>query len=224
MRAHILQHVPFEGLGSMEDWFREGDWTLTWSRLYAGDSLPQPEDFDFLVVLGGPMGVGDVDRIPWLRPEIDLLAQVLRRGTPLLGICLGAQLMAAALGAQVRKNREREIGWFPVELLREDALPLASGTPVFHWHGETFDLPAGGEWLARSAGCDHQAFRYGAAAVGLQFHLETTPEAADALLAHCAHELTPGTFVQSPQTIRAGTRLHAAAARESLGRLLDSIT
>ena len=208
MRAHCLQHVPFEGLGCIEPWFVAAQYEITYTRFFERAELPEPGTVDFLVVLGGPMSVNDEAEFPWLAPEKRFIRRVIEAGTPVLGICLGAQLIANALGARVWRNREKEIGWFPVEATPADGPALFRFPPsieVFHWHGETFDLPPGAVRLARSAGCENQAFQVGRSALALQFHLETTPAAARAMVEHCGAELRPARYVQSASEILAAT-------------------
>jgi GMP synthase-like glutamine amidotransferase len=223
MRVHVLQHVPFEGLGTIEPWLaRRGD-TVAWSRLHAGAPLPASSAFDLLVVLGGPMSVNDEGTLPWLAPEKRCVAAAIDAGKPVLGVCLGAQLIASALGAKVFPNREREIGWHPVERVEAAASSAFDGVlpariDAFHWHGETFDLPPGAVHLARSAACEHQAFAIGDRVLGLQFHLETTPAAARALIEHCRADLAAGRFVQD------GVAMLAEPARfERIGAAMERV-
>lgn len=206
MRAHALQHVPFEGLGGIRPLLRERGWTITSTSLWEGAAPPEPSAFDLLIVMGGPMGVYDVREHPWLVEEKRCIERAIRAGRPVLGICLGAQLIADVLGARVHRNPHREIGWFPVERTA-DALRSRLGRTfpetfeAFHWHGDTFDLPAGATHLARSAACERQAFSYEEYVLGLQFHIETTREGAQALLAECKNDLVPGPYVQSADEI-----------------------
>ncbi|HVP29476.1 MAG TPA: type 1 glutamine amidotransferase [Myxococcota bacterium] len=202
MRAHVLQHVPFEGLGSMAPWLERRGHTIAWTRLFEEARFPALDAFDLLVVLGGPMSVNDEQRLAWLPPERRFVGRAIEAGKGVLGICLGAQLVAAARGAKVRPNREREIGWHVVsrtDVPRDHpcAWLLPSRLEAFHWHGETFELPEGAVRLARSEGCEQQAFALGDRVVALQFHLETTPASAGALVAHCPEDLAPGPFVQT---------------------------
>jgi len=223
VRVHALQHVPFEGLAALAPVLRAAGHEIATTRLYAGEALPAPEAFDWLVVLGGPMSANDEARFPWLAPEKRLIERCLASERAVLGICLGAQLLAAALGARVVRNPEREIGWFPIERVAgAEASRYGHALPksalAFHWHGETFDLPAGAVHLARSAACEQQAFAWGERALGLQFHLETTAEAAAALIEHCDEDLTPGPYVQPPKAI-----LGDPTRFETLGRTLAGL-
>lgn len=204
MRVHSLHHVPFEGLGAIRDWLLEAGHTLTSTGFYDGDVLPEVTAVDALIVMGGPMSVNDVERFPWLGEETDFIRKVMDAGKPILGICLGAQLIAHAAGAVVYPNGSREIGWFPVcpaEHLPEGAFCFSVALPVFHWHGETFDLPAGAIHLASSEACRNQAFQWGDCVLGMQFHLETTQESAASLLKHCGDELDGSEWVQSAEAI-----------------------
>lgn len=205
MRVHVLQHVSFEGPGSILHWLEHRQAQVSVTRLYESESLPSLGDFDALVALGGPMSVNDEESRPWLRQEKILVRDCVHSGKPTIGICLGAQLIASALGARVYPGQYKEIGWFPVRPVthKTNSFSFASELEVFHWHGETFDLPTGAVHLAESDGCPHQAFQVGERAIGLQFHLETTPESADAIISNCRHELVPAHFVQTEDELRA---------------------
>ena len=223
MRVHVLQHVPFEGLGSIDAWLAGRNSRITWTRFFDDPTLPPPDEIDLLIALGGPMSVNDEAILPWLRDEKRFIAAVIAAGTPVLGICLGAQLIASAHGAPVHANDEKEIGWFPVvaEPPTPDCFALPPSIEVFHWHGETFELPAGAVHLARSAACRHQAFQLGPRVIGLQFHLEMTPESAAALVCHCGDELVPQRFVQPAADLLAVPPARYAAINGLMGQLLD---
>jgi GMP synthase-like glutamine amidotransferase len=204
MRAHYLQHVPFEGPGSIAPWLEAAGYQITATKFYESTVLPLPEQIDLLIIMGGPMSVNDEERFPWLRIEKQFIRQVIQSGRAVLGICLGAQLIASALGESVYPNRRKEIGWFPVEGIAVKNKAVFSFPPrveVFHWHGETFDLPDGAVLLAKSEACRNQAFQVGQAVIGLQFHLETTPESAQAIVTNCRAELLPSKFVQPEAAI-----------------------
>ncbi len=206
MRIHWFQHVPFEGLGSIEHWIKSRGYSLRHTPFFHSSTLPALEDFDFLIIMGGPMSVRGEDQFPWLIPEKQLIRRAIEAGKRVLGVCLGAQLIASALGARVFPCPQKEIGWFPIRGVAspdETLFRFPEQEVVFHWHGETFELPAGAQRLAESEGCANQAFQIGKTVVGLQFHLETTPEAAQELVTHGRHELVPAPFVQSAEEILA---------------------
>jgi GMP synthase-like glutamine amidotransferase len=233
MHAHFFQHVPFEGLGSIGAWLEARRAVVTATRFFAGDAPPEPDGIDLLVVMGGPMSVNDERRHPWLIAEKRFIAQAIRGGKAVLGICLGAQLIAAALGARVYPNGEKEIGWFPLysprtpETARADAIPVFRFPEeflAFHWHGETFDLPVGAVRLARSAACLNQAFQYGRRVFGLQFHLEMTQQAVGELVAGGRDELVPGRSVQSEAGILSAPAERYAENNRLMGDLLSFLT
>ena len=200
MRVHVLQHVPFEDTGSMAPWLAERGAVVTCTRFFLDPVLPPAEGLDLVIAMGGLMSVNDEDRLPWLVPEKRFLRDAIERGVRVIGVCLGAQLIASALGASIRRNPHREIGWFPVEAAPAVAPGLfrfPDRCTVFHWHGETFDLPPGAVRLAGSVACANQAFALGRTVLGLQFHLETTPDGVRDLVGHCRDELTPGPYVQT---------------------------
>jgi GMP synthase-like glutamine amidotransferase len=180
MRVLAFRHVPFEYLGRIGESLESAGVAFEYVDLPAGPSPAIPlESAGGLVFMGGPMSAND--DLPCIHRELEIIRQAAAAGKPVLGICLGAQLIAKALGARVYRNPVKEIGWFPVEwteaACRDPLLAGLSGPEtVFHWHGETFDLPRGAEWLAQSDRCRHQAFRAGAGVDGLPVHLEVTPE------------------------------------------------
>ncbi len=211
----------------MEPWLRARGHRMTSTHLYRQEPLPDPEDFDWLIVMGGPMGVGDEDVYPWLVAEKHLVREAIRAGKVILGVCLGAQLIASAQGAAVRKNAHREIGWFPISrtdqargtLLGEVFAPTLE---VFHWHGDRFEIPEGAVLAASSEACPHQAFVLADRVVGLQFHLETTPESARALIESSRDELDGSRYVQSEQEmLRDDARF--AAINRVMGALLERL-
>ncbi len=227
MHAHILQHVPYEGPGSIGAWLTAGGWQVTRTAFFESDSLPEPAHLDLLVILGGPMSVNDEAAHAWLAAEKRFVAEAIGLGKAVLGICLGAQLIAAALGARVAPNGQKEIGWFPVRSV--DTAPaggwrLPDTLDVFHWHGETFDLPPGAVRLAESDACRNQAFRLGRRVVGLQFHLETTPAGLEDMLANGRGELIPGRYVQHEAEIRAGAPTRFAVMNRQMDTLLQDLT
>jgi len=205
MKVHVLQHAPFEDLGSIRGWLDEHGAEVGYTRFFAGDDLPSPDGLDLVIAMGGPMSVNDEGMLPWLVPEKRFVREAAATGIRILGVCLGAQLIASALGAAVYPNPVKEIGWFPVhatESVPEFACRFPREATVFHWHGETFDLPAGATLLATSDACRNQAFQVGRNVVALQFHLEITPASVDGMLQNCRGELVPGPYVQTEQELR----------------------
>lgn len=226
VRVHYLQHVAFEGLGSLEHWLSARQAQISASYLFEPHTqLPDCEAFDVLIVLGGPMSVHDTAEYPWLIAERELIAQAIKAGKAVLGICLGAQLIASATGSKIYRNSYKEIGWWPIEFHpAPHGLTLPERLEVFHWHGETFDLPPEAHWLAQSQACAHQGFLLGERVLGLQFHLETTPESATLLVQQCADELQPAPFIQTATEIQAAPAARYQAVNQLMEQLLDYIT
>lgn len=179
MQVLAFRHVPFEGVGLIAPALEERGLSLEYVDLYRPHAkLPEIADRAGLIFLGGPMSVNDP--LPYLKHESDFIVQAVERKQPVLGICLGSQLIARALGGRVYRNSLKEIGWFDIHLTEAASNdPIFSGVnlseTVFHWHGETFDLPPGATRLAYSEASPNQAFRFGSNVYGLQFHLEVTP-------------------------------------------------
>lgn len=205
MRVQVFQHVSFEGSGSIGPWLDARGVAVGVTAFYQRHTVPDVAEIDGLVVMGGPMSVNDEQGYPWLVHEKRVIGEMIARGKPVLGVCLGAQMIANVLGAKVYPNPEKEIGWFPVRATPSSPPSRVFGFPdeclVFHWHGETFDLPRNAVRLAATAACRNQAFQYGVNVIGLQFHLETTPGTARELVAHCRGELVPAAYVQSEAAI-----------------------
>ena len=223
MKVHVLQHAPFEGLGAIRGWLDERGAEIGWTKFFAGDALPPIGGFDLLIAMGGPMSVNDEATLPWLAAEKQFIREAAAKGVRVLGVCLGAQLLASALGSRVYPNRFKEIGWFPVRAERartEGTLRFPDETPVFHWHGETFDLPDGATLLASSEACRHQAFQLGERLVALQFHLEMTRDGLAGMLKNCRGDLEPGPYVQTEQAIQRAPESSVAASNRMMRGVL----
>jgi GMP synthase (glutamine-hydrolysing) len=210
LRIHYFQHVPFESPGHIEQWAKQRHHAQTLTRFYAGDGIPPIADIDWLIVMGGPMGVYDTARYPWLDNEKGFIRQCINEKKLVTGICLGAQLIAAALGAAVYPHISKEIGWYPVHLTeagKADSIfsELPDTFTVLHWHGDTFDLPEGATLLASSSVCRNQAFLFKERTLGLQFHFETTPATLALMIENCRSELIPSATVQDADVIASGT-------------------
>ncbi len=226
MRVHCLMNIGFEGPGYITDWMDQHGHSMQVWRLYEDLSLPDIEDVDLLVVMGGPMNIYQEDRYPYLTGEKELIKACIREQKQVLGICLGAQLIADALGEKVFKNKEKEIGWFPVHTDGDseghEIPPVFPDTFfAFHWHGETFGLPEGARLLGSSMACFNQGFLYGDHVLALQFHLEITPQIVEDLLVHAAGDMRPGDYVQSIPQIREGL-VYCPQNRAILFQILNS--
>ena len=222
MNIHSLEHDPLDGPGIIRDWAAERGHALVRTALHAGNALPALDAVGLLVVMGGPMSVHQHRDFPWLPTEKRFISDAIEAGKPVLGICLGAQLLADALGGKVFQNEEKEIGWFPVRMI--DRAPPFAHFPetlmTMHWHGDTFTLPAGARRVAESDATANQAFVFGDRIVGLQFHPEIaaiTPADLDGL------KTPPGRWVQTREQLLA-TPADLPATRAALFGLLNAMS
>jgi GMP synthase (glutamine-hydrolysing) len=227
MRLHWFQHVPFEGLGSIELWALQHGMEVSVTRFYAGDQLPRLEAIDWLVVMGGPMNIYEEADYPWLKAEKMYIRQAIEAGKKVVGICLGAQLIADVLDGPVTRNAHKEIGWFPVELSPEakraglgEVLPWSFD--AFHWHGDTFAIPPRALPLGHSEACANQGFLFDKRVLGLQFHMEMTDAGASELIMHGAAELVEEPYIQRSDAMLADPK-RFATANHLLAQLLDKL-
>lgn len=205
MRIHCLQHSCLGGEIYLPIWAAENGYHWASSIVPAVPSLPAPDDLDCLIVLGGPMSVWEESKHPWLTAEKRLIETLIEAGKPILGICLGAQLLADVLGARTYAGEHKEIGWRRVEATTESlAHPVGAMLPdafeTFLWHGDSFDIPDGATHIARSAAFESQAFAR-ERALALQFHLEVRPDWVRRITERDAGELTESEYVQSRGTV-----------------------
>ncbi|MGB3299389.1 MAG: type 1 glutamine amidotransferase [Phormidesmis sp.] len=204
MKIHYLQHVPFEGLASIEPWAIKRNHLLSATKFFNNEPLPLVEDIDWLIVMGGPMNIYEDEKYPWLTEEKRFIERAIEQDKTVVGICLGSQLIADVLGAKVYQGQYKEIGWFPIQMTdvaKKSSVfsSLPQNLTVFHWHGDTFNLPKGATHLAYSEGCQNQAFSYNQKVLGLQFHLESTKDSVQQIIKNCTNELAEGKYIQKPE-------------------------
>ncbi len=206
LKIYYLQHVPFEDAANIAVWAERAGHSLERIRLHTREQFPDPDELDWLIVMGGLMNIYEYDNYPWLLRERQFIHEVIRKNKAVLGICLGAQLIADVLGAKVRRNRHSEIGWHEVELTPRgekseyfDDFP-ARFTP-FHWHGDTFAIPTGTKKLCKSQATPNQAFQFGKKVLALQFHLEYSKKSIQKMIKNCSFELTDGPYIQKPEQL-----------------------
>lgn len=207
MNIHILKHVPFEDIGAIDQWIKINNYKKSYTKLYESISFPEMNSFDFLIILGGPMGTYEEEDYPWLIEEKNFIQEAIKAKKKILGICLGSQLLADVLGAEVYKNNEKEIGWFPVSITPEGRgnsllKDIEDKIEVFHWHGDTFTLPKKSIHLMSSAACNNQAYLYENNILAFQFHFESTPESVSSMVNNEVEDLdASGKFVQDQSKI-----------------------
>lgn len=204
MKMHYLQHVPFETPANIRKYFTAHGHGVEGTHVYRGEVLPDVDDFDCLVIMGGPMGVYEEEVYPWLKEEKKLIRHAIDSNKKVLGICLGAQLIAEALDAGVYPGPQIEIGWYPVKKSGASALAISldeEEVTVFHWHGDTFDLPKGAELLFESTPGIKQGFSYTNHVLALQFHLEMTKASVVELVKNAGNALVEAPYIQDATTI-----------------------
>lgn len=202
MKAIALIHAHFEKPGAIAPWCDARSIPLLEVHTYRGDALPRHEDFDFLFVMGGPQSPRESDRFPYLKDEMQFIRDAIGRDKFIFGVCLGAQLMAEALGATTERSPFKEVGVFDIRMTEEgmnDPLlcDLPRSFPVSHWHQDMPGMPEGATILAKSEGCPRQIIRFGARLLGTQCHFELTPSLIHEMATHCPEDLTPARFVQN---------------------------
>jgi GMP synthase-like glutamine amidotransferase len=227
MRLQWFQHVPFEDLANIDPWATAHGFEVRGTRLFDGEEPSPGAEFDWLVVMGGSMNIYEEDRYPWLAAEKLAIERAVRAGAVVVGVCLGAQLLADVLGGIVVRNPVPEIGWFPVRLTdagRESTVfgALPDTFDAFHWHGDVIRSPGDAVVTAVSDVCPVQAFELDGLVFGLQFHLESTEESIDRLIGNAAGDLVDVPTVQQPREMR-GRHGELAAIETSMTTLLDAV-
>lgn len=207
MKIHYIMHADFETIGVIDEWAKEKGYSVTGTKLYKGEKLPSVNDFDFLIVLGGPQSPLKVDQYPYLLDEINFIKLAISQQKRVLGFCLGAQLISEALGGHTKQSPNKEIGIYPIRLTAEGQKDqLFSGFPevfdAIHWHNDMPGIPAGAELLATSEGCPIQAVRFSDKVYGFQFHMEITRDGIADLINHCPGDLKPSRFTHTESELR----------------------
>lgn len=218
-RLCVLQHADGEGLGSMHQWFAEKGFTINIIRIDRGEPLPPIDSFDWLVLMGGPMGVYEEVQYPWLAAEKEWLRKAIEADKKVLGVCLGAQLIASALDAAVYPSDTVEIGWHPIYRTDSSASWLPEQACLLSWHGDRLELPENAKAFAANEVTPCQGFSYGDRVWALQFHIEAEAGTVDTFLEAGGGYLPQGEFVQSIEQLE-NTEHLAASAKTATG-LLD---
>lgn len=228
MRAFIIQHVDFEGPGYLLTWLQKNNAQIEIIYIAKPDySFPTIKDIDLLIILGGPMSVNDEQEYPWLTHEKNFIRQAIHAQVPILGICLGAQLIANSVGGKVYSNNQQEIGWFPVQgIVSPDPTKMVFPEQfiTFHWHGERFDIPEDATLLAKSQACPNQAFQLDRRVIGLQFHPEITLENIQNLIKIDSANLKPAPFVQSAETMLSASNEYYKSNHDIIDQVLSYLT
>lgn len=219
MRIHSIHHVPFEGLGTITAWLHKKQFKHSASWVHENNDFPSQEAFDALIVMGGPMSVHDEKEFPWLLLEKEFIRETIDAGKPVLGFCLGGQLIAQVLGANVEKAPHKEVGWFALQNYEQNILPVPEPFRAFHWHGEVFDIPQQAVCLWHSEACSHQGFIV-KNAMAVQCHFEMTKKTVKALVENCPQDMQPAAYVQTEQEMLKDASLFESS-QQFLFKLLD---
>lgn len=227
MNICCLMHVPFEDAANIGLWAADRGHSLSYTRLFDGQTLPDVTSFDMLAIMGGPMNIYEHDAYPWLVAEKAFIKQAIDAGKKVIGVCLGAQLIADVLGGKVTVGTHKEIGWHTITQTPQASDSLFAALPkemtVFQWHGDTFSIPPSATHIASSDVCDNQAFQVGQNVLALQFHLEYSADSIEKMLTHCSDEIVEAPYIQNIDAIRGGLN-YIAPATQWLTALLDAFT
>ena len=225
MKILCLKHIAFEGPGTIALWAQARGHELAIESVFQNRPLPSPETFDALLVMGGPMNIYEDVIYPWLTREKAYIRSAIAAGKHVIGVCLGAQLIAHVLGAKVTAGEHKEIGWFPIQPSANcpATLPLTGELRVLHWHGDTFEIPQGAHAIAHSAACANQGFLYRDRVLALQCHLEMTPQSLALLIAACSTELVDAPYIQDAATMQAESEATYEEMQAVLFEMLDAL-
>jgi GMP synthase-like glutamine amidotransferase len=223
LRLHFIQHVPFEHPAYLLKWAEKKNYTHSITKVYESHVFPFTETFDILVIMGGPMGAYEEDKYEWLKFEKQFIKEAIIAGKKVWGICLGCQLIADILGAGVYPHKQKEIGWWPVKKTKDH--PLTKALPdefvTFHWHGDTYDLPADAIRLFESEACAQQGFLYKNNVAGVQFHPEVEEDLLNSLTIHDRAELVSAKYIQTEDEMKKLLPLHIAAQHTYITSLME---
>ncbi len=226
MRVHIIIHAPFEKPGVIGTWVIRNGHALSYTHTYRGEQLPEISEIDFLVIMGGPQSPLELDKYPYLRDEIALTKLAIDQKKSVLGICLGAQIIAESLDAKTERSPHKEVGVFPIHLTNEGINdPIFKNLPksfnVMHWHNDMPGVPVGSTILAYSDGCPRQIIRFNERVYGLQCHMEMTDELITGMTEHCASDLKPSQYVQNAEKLLSTSM---PEINEKMLRILNQLT
>ena len=222
-KLHFIQHVPFEDMANIKKWAVDREFSIDGTRIFDNENFPQEIDFDLLVIMGGPMSVYEENKYSWLKEEKIFLDKVINAGKKVLGVCLGAQFIADVLGAKVYKGY-KEIGWYDIEKVMDGNIlrNIPDIFNAFHWHGDTFDIPSGGERLFKSKKTPNQGFLFNNKVMALQFHLEVTVDRVINLIKHSENDLKGEGLIQDKITMERLTEQYQRQANKIMYDLLDN--
>ena len=225
--AHSLEHVHFENTAGLSPLLASNGFKLNQSALYNSEPLPEIDDFELLIIMGGPMGVHDEDKFSWLKPEKVFIEKCISAKKKIIGICLGAQLLADVFGAKVYSNKYKEIGWHKVRLTGDSKKSrLFKDFPdeftPFHWHGDTFDIPSGCIRTSESEVCANQSFVFDDRIIALQFHLESTQESIKNLIKYSGEDIMDSPYIQNPDLMLKSSEEKCLENNKLLDKLLNN--
>ena len=226
MHIHFIQHMPFEHPATIADWAAENNHTTSYTKVFEDAAFPSIDSFDMLVIMGGVMGVYEAGKYEWMPAEKSFIKSAIEANKKVLGVCLGAQFIAEALGAKVFPHELKEIGWLTVEKVASH--PLTDKLPdsfiTFHWHGDTFTLPPDSIHLFKTKGCAQQGFVYNNHVAALQFHMEVKEDLLNGMTEHERAELVSAEYVQTEEELKSLMHQHISSQKKYMYDLLDAFT